>query len=297
MDKRKNILIIGGDSFVAGNFVEKTGLANNILKISRRNTNYEKEVISLDFSDIKEKHFQWADIVFNCAAIVHSPKASTESYYEVNYKLTEKNALKAKNNGVRLFIQMSTIAVYGNQPHIDKSTVEKPLNPYGKSKLLADNALREMATDDFKVLILRPPMIYGETHAPGNMRKLITLVNTGLPLPLAGINNKKQFLNIDNLVAFLDDAIEKEPTGIKIPADKESISTTELVKLIGKKLNKQPFLFHIPGQIFLIKHFFPAFYQKLYTDLSIHSDLTPFRNKMTSLNEGIEKMVRTGEYT
>ena len=192
---------------------------------------------------------------------------------------------------------MSTIAAYGNQSYIDKSTVEKPLNPYGKSKLLADNVLKEMVSEDFKVLILRPPMIYGEANAPGNMRKLINLVNTGLPLPLAGINNKKQFLNIDNLVAFLDEATEREITGIRIPADKESISTTELIKLIGKNLNKQAFLFRIPGQIWFVKHFFPALYQKLYTDLIIHFDFRYSIHTDIGLNEGIEKMAGSEEYT
>ena len=291
MEHPKNILIIGGDSFVAENFLRKTTSGANIRLISRKKTHQENETISSDFTDIQEKHFQWADIVFNCAAVVHSPKAPVKSYYRVNYTLTRNNALKAKKNGVRLFIQMSTIAVYGLQSYIDKSTIENPLSHYGKSKLLADTVLQEMVKDDFNVLIIRPPMIYGEAHAPGNMGKLFNLVNTGLPLPLGGINNKRQFLNIDNLVAFLDEDIEKELTGIRIPADSESISTTELIKLIGKKLNKPTLLFHIPGQIWFVKHFFPALYQKLYTDLIINPDFMYSIHTGIGLNEGIEKMV------
>lgn len=297
MNNKQNILIIGGDSFVAENFLRKTTSGANIHLISRKKTHQENETISSDFTDIHEKHFQWADIVFNCAAVVHSPKAPDKSYYRVNYTLTKNNALKAKKNGARLFIQMSTIAVYGLQSYIDKSTIENPLSHYGKSKLLADTVLQEMVKDDFNILIIRPPMIYGEAHAPGNMGKLFKLVNTGLPLPLAGINNKRQFLNIDNLVAFLDEAIEKELTGIRIPADQESISTTELIKLIGKKLNKPALLFHIPGQIWFVKHFFPGLYQKLYTDLSINPDFMYFIHTGIGLKEGIEKMARSGEYT
>jgi UDP-glucose 4-epimerase len=293
MGNSKNILIIGADSFVARNFVQKSQLQSHFQLVSRKQLSGLNVIRSKDYSDIDEKLFEWADVVLNCVAVVHSPKAPVESYYRINHRLTSNNAAKARKNGVRLFIQLSTIAVYGMQSYIDQTTEEKPVSHYAKSKLLADKRLQNMQTGLFKILIIRPPMIYGAFDTPGNLKRLIHLVDKGWPLPLARNKNKRQFLNVHNLAAILDELIEKEKTGVIIPADREHISTRELVDIIGNKLNKKARLFHVPGQDVIIKFLFPALYHKLFADSIIDPDFCYTLSQGTGISKGIEEMIGT----
>jgi len=286
----KNILIIGADSFVARHFIQKTRCPNRIKLISRKQIPGEQIIYCEDFANIEEKHFDWADVVMNFAAVVHSPKAEAESYYRVNHQLMQENASKARKNGVRLFIQMSSLSVYGPQPYIKASTPEKPLTHYGKSKLLADQTLQDMETKLFRILILRPPMIYGALDAPGNMNKLIRLVRKGWPLPFARTKNQKQFLNINNLIAILDELIEQEKTGIVIPADKDRISIGELTHTIAQKLDKSTRLFHIPTQNHILKILFPALYHKMFASSIIDPDFCYSLSQGTGIAKGIEEM-------
>jgi len=92
---------------------------------------------------------------------IRQKKVEEEIYDKINYKLVVDLAEKAKSAGIKKFIQLSTIAVYGNATHITATTPESPVNPYGKSKLEADIKLLALANDEFKVITLRPPMIYG----------------------------------------------------------------------------------------------------------------------------------------
>ena len=131
-------------------------------------------MIFKDFWNIPDEFFSKADVVINFATIVHAKKnIKKELYYEINHKLTVKNAIKVKRNGVGQFIQMSTIAVYSQTNYIDNNTKEKPINAYGKSKLLADNELLKLEDDKFRVVIIHPAMVYGGGNAPGNMMRLI----------------------------------------------------------------------------------------------------------------------------
>ena len=78
-------------------------------------------------------------------------------------------AQKAKQAGVRQFVQMSTIAVFGSASRISATTPEKPQTYYGSSKLKADKELVAMSDREFRTAIIRPPMAYGGGMAPGNM--------------------------------------------------------------------------------------------------------------------------------
>ncbi len=295
----KKLLIIGADSFIARAFIETYHTEFDILGYSRKKIEYCKYLLSIDFSDISDEHFQWADIVMNFAAIVHQPKETNKVLYEkVNTLLPLNLAKRAKERGVAQFIQMSTISVYGTESYINVNTSVNPDTLYGKSKLEADYKLLNYKDNTFEVSICRPPMVYGKYKAPGNMKNLIKLIKIGIPLPFKGINNKRDFINIQNLVQYLSITIEKKIGGIILISDQEAVSTEYLCRIIIKYLNKKLILVKMPKMALnLIKVIWSEKYNKLFGSLRIKTNFQ-FENLInrTSVEEGIKRMIIDDKY-
>ena len=212
MTQKLNILIVGGSSFIAKSFLLYCKGDYNIKRVVRKQTHDSNEVVIKDFSTIPDEVFKNIDVVINCAAIVHQTKQVEEQlYYDVNHILAVNLAKKAKQNSVKIFLQFSTIAVYGKLNFIDSKSKEIPISSYGKSKWLADYEILNLTDNSFSTLIIRPPMVYGN-HAPGNMQRLIHVVNKGLPLPFANADKKRDFINIKNLVGYMEAAISVKQT-------------------------------------------------------------------------------------
>lgn len=229
----KKILIAGKDSYVGTSFEKWVSQWPNDYKIDTLDTKGKW----VDFS------FQGYDVVYCVAGIAHvDAKKSMESlYYKVNRDLPIALAKKAKSDGVGQFIFMSSLIVYGDSTppgkieYITKDTVPKPANFYGNSKLQAEQGIIALQDDQFKVLVLRPPMIYGP-GSKGNYPKLSKLAQTMPVFPK--VNNKRSVLFIDNLTEFVRIAIDEGQSGIAFPQNKEYVSTSHLVRLIAKAHGK-----------------------------------------------------------
>ncbi|MBI2966572.1 MAG: NAD-dependent epimerase/dehydratase family protein [Bacteroidetes bacterium] len=297
MEKLKKILVIGGDSFIARRFINQCKGYYKIRTISRIATGYPNELLTDDFFQIPPDEFRDADAVINFAAIVHPTKKIKDSaYFRINRDLAVDLAKKTKICGADKFVQMSTIAVYGRVEYIDKDTIENPVTPYGISKYNADLDLMKMSGEKFKVIILRPAMVYGGDNAPGNMMKLIKLIAKGFPLPFGNIHYLRDFLHVDNLVSFIDSAIEKDITGICLLCDGYPVSVTDLVKIAGKHLGIKLWLFPIPGILLeILRKLKPSLFEKLYGPLRIsYSDITAKFGFVPRdcIDDGIRDMVR-----
>lgn len=291
-----NVFIIGSDSFIAHHFIQAYNKHFSIHSVSLAATGFEREQVLPDFFSISDASFIRSDIVINFAAIVHRPDIKDDKLYdEVNHKLTILNAQKAKQAGVKLFIQMSTIAVYGNASSIDVNTPVNPQNAYARSKLKADEELLALQDEYFKVAIVRPPMVYGGGKAPGNMLRLIKLADKGLPLPFKEINNKRDFINVHNLVQYLVIITKKQLNGIHLISDHEPVSTEYILQMISKYLGKKIPLFKIPDMgLRLLKKIRPNEFNKLFGTLSIE---TTFPNEdmiqRFTVEDGIREMVES----
>ncbi|MGP3778024.1 NAD-dependent epimerase/dehydratase family protein [Halanaerobium saccharolyticum] len=231
----KKILIAGIDSYIGVN-VEKW-LNNYIGK-------YIIDSIDMRGEEWKSKDFSSYDVIFHVAGIAHvskDPKLK-DLYYEVNRDLTIKTAQKAKNDGVNQFVFMSSIIVYGNsgvmgkEKVITKETKPEPVDFYGDSKLQAEKGIMKLNCDEFKVVILRPPMIYGRS-AKGNYKRLSKLAKITPLFP--DVNNKRSMLYIDNLSEFIRLLIDNEESGVFHPQNKDYVNTSNMVKLISEA-NKSP---------------------------------------------------------
>ena len=230
----KRILITGKNSYIG------TSLENWLLREPEK---YYVDTVSTRDDAWKKKDFSKFDVVFHVAGIAHvsSDPKMEDLYYKVNRDLTIETAKKAKAEGVKQFVFMSSIIVYGdsssNKRVIDRNTVPIPSNFYGNSKLQAEEGIQGLESDNFKIVILRPPMIYGK-GSKGNYPKLAKAAQK-LPI-FPDIDNERSMLYIHNLCEFIKLMIDNEESGLFFPQNKEYVKTSEMVKLIsevhGKKI-------------------------------------------------------------
>jgi len=234
MKNIKSILITGKNSYIG------TSLVNWLM---REPDKYKVDTVDMKDGSWKEKDFSSYDVVFHVAGIAHvsSDPKMEYLYYKVNRDLTIETAEKAKAEGVKQFIFMSSIIVYGDSSSskrvIDKNTVPTPSNFYGNSKLQAEEGIKHLESDDFKIVVLRPPMIYGK-GSKGNYPRLANMAKKIPVFP--DIDNERSMLHIDNLCEFIKVMIDHEETGLYFPQNKKYVNTSELVKTIaevhGKKI-------------------------------------------------------------
>ncbi|MBK5240800.1 MAG: NAD-dependent epimerase/dehydratase family protein [Clostridium sp.] len=226
----KKILITGANSYIG------ISLMSLLEKYSDK---YSVDELDMKDDSWKASDFSKYDVVFHVAGIAHvstDPKME-DLYFKVNRDLTIETAKKAKKDGVKQFIFMSSIIIYGESRNvnerriIDENTVPKPSNFYGESKLQAENGIKPLENDDFKIVILRPPMIYGK-GSKGNYPKLSKAAQK-LPV-FPDIDNQRSMLHIDNLCEFTRLMIVNEESGVFFPQNSEYVKTSEMVKLIAQ---------------------------------------------------------------
>ena len=258
----KRILITGANSYIGTSFE----------KYIKENYPGQYEIDTVDMIDgsWREKSFSGYDSVFHVAGIAHSDsgKISPEKeklYYSVNTDLTVETAKKAKADGAGQFIYMSSAIVYGDSAPIGKDklitkdTPVSPANCYGDSKVQAENGIRPLNDETFKVVILRPPMIYGK-GSKGNYPLLSKIAQKTPVFPY--VENERSMLYIENLCEFVRLMIENDESGTFWPQNAEYSNTSELVKMIAEAHGKR---------VWLVKGFGWA--------LKLLSHMTPIVNK------------------
>ena len=229
----KKVLIAGARSFIGTTFENWIKDHSNAITA---------DTLDMKDNSWKEQNFGGYDTIFHVAGIAHADvgKVSEEQkamYYKVNTDLTIECAKKSKDDGAKQFIFMSSIIVYGESAGLGKELVitrETPLSPvnfYGDSKLKAEEGLLRLADDSFKVVILRPPMIYGK-GSKGNYPMLAKLAGK-LPF-FPDIQNQRSMLYVGNLCKFVSLMIENEESGVFFPQNTEYVRTSDMVRQIAE---------------------------------------------------------------
>lgn len=233
----KRILITGANSYI-GTSVEKY--------LFQWPTEYQVDTIDMVDGSWREKSFAGYDSVFHVAGIAHQDSGRiTEErkqlYYKVNTDLTVDTAKKAKSDGVKQFIFMSSIIIYGasgkmgEKKVITRDTKPAPEGAYGDSKLQAENGILPLSDAAFKVCILRPPMIYG----PGSKGNYPVLEKAALKLPFfPDIENERSMLHIDGLCAYAKQMLDMQGSGIYFPQNPEYVNTSHMVWDIARDHGK-----------------------------------------------------------
>lgn len=276
------ILISGENSFIGKAFKDLSSY-RQVKLISLRGINPEE----IDFTGI--------DVILHLSAIVHSTKEIPFSeYLNINRDLAFNFARSAKNAGVKQFIFLSTVKVYGkfHGPVWTEFSSCNPIDYYGDSKWQAENGLRQLNDDSFTISIIRTPLVYGPGNR-ANMEKLFRLVRLMPVLPFRKSGNLRHYNYIGNLVSLIDRVIETKCPGTFISMDQDPVSTGDLVRYISEGMNKRVFLVRFPDIFaWLLKKLFPSDYERLFGSFIIDNSITRKTLNYTPLfstREGIHK--------
>lgn len=228
--EKKRILIAGAGSYIGEKFKE----------FMTQFPNYEIASFDTMSDEWKNLDFSAYDVVYDVAGIAHIKETAEnrDLYYKVNRDLAVDIAKKAKIEGVKQFIYLSSMSVYGLvEGRIDCNTSVNPVNAYGESKLQAEKLLWALNDDGFKVSIVRPPMVYGK-GCKGNyqtLRKFALKVGV-----FPAYDNERSMIFVDNLASAVRGIIHNGEAGIYFPQNIEYVHTFEMVKNVavsnGKKL-------------------------------------------------------------
>jgi UDP-4-keto-D-QuiNAc 4-reductase len=202
------------------------------------------------------EHLAGVDIVVHLANRAHSRARNGVRSDEVEAAAAlARAAAKAE---VRRLVYMSSVRAMGDTTALGapfrSADIPRPQEVYGRRKLAIERALQAVArASGPELVILRPPLVYGP-KAKGNFRALIRLVASGLPLPFAGIDNRRSLIFLDNLV----DLVVRAGVGpgaagrVLLARDAADLSTPELIRLLAAGLERPARLFGLPPPAFML---------------------------------------------
>lgn len=289
----KKILITGAGSYIGTSFEKYI------------TENYPDDYI-IDTVDMidgawREQTFAGYDSILHVAGIAHSDNGKIRAekeklYYIVNTDLAVETAKKAKADGVGQFIFMSSAIVYGEsapigkEKNITKDTPAAPVNCYGDSKLQAENGIRPLEDDAFKVVVLRLPMIYGK-GSKGNYPVLAKFAKKFPVFPM--VHNQRSMLYVENFCEFVQLMVKNNESGTFWPQNKRYSNTSELVQMIGAAHGKKVRL--IKGFTWALKILscLSGLVNKAFGSLTYDMSMSEYKEEYRSLS--LEESIKRAE--
>lgn len=283
----KRILITGAGSYVG------ESVRGYILT---KNPSYQIDAVDTIGDNWKKADYSQYDVVFHVAGIAHvnaDPKMEP-LYYKVNRDLTIEVAKHAKAAGVKQFIFMSSQIVFHESKSLKAEVLTRETKPapngfYGDSKLQAENGLHELESEDFKVCILRPCMIYGP-NAKGNFPRLAKLATKTLVFP--AWHNKRSMLYIDNLAEFVLQAIERELAGTFYPQNRELADTVEIIRFFAKAAGHKVWITKLLNPFVWLGSFVLQPINKMFATYYYDSEMSEmdFDYQLVSFEESLQRV-------
>lgn len=284
------VLITGAGSYV-GDSVRSYILA--------KDSQYQIDAVDTMGDNWKKADYSKYDVVYHVAGIAHvnaDPKMEA-LYYKVNRDLTLEVAKHAKAAGVKQFIFMSSQIVFHESQSLKSEVLTKNTKPnpngfYGDSKLQAENGLHELESDDFKVCILRPCMIYGP-NAKGNFPRLAKLACKTPIFPCW--HNKRSMLYIDNLAEFVYQAIERQLTGTFYPQNRELADTVEIIRFFAKEAGHKVWITRLFNPFVWLGSFVLQPINKMFATYYYDSEMSKmdFDYQLVSFEESLKRVAQT----
>ncbi|NDP22394.1 MAG: NAD-dependent epimerase/dehydratase family protein, partial [Paludibacter sp.] len=234
--------------------IEITGASGFVGKNLQNYLTNSHEIETMSVRYIANQRFDIkADAIIHLAGKAHDLKkvSSPQDYYDANFELTKQLFDAFLVSEVSVFIFMSTVKAVADEVEgiLTEDFIPKPKTHYGIAKRQAEEyILSKDLPSGKRVYILRPCMIHGPGNK-GNLNLLYQLVSKGLPWPLGDFQNKRSFLSIDNLCFVIKELLENNTisSGIYNVADDQSLSTNELISLLGQSLGKKSRVLNIPS--------------------------------------------------
>ena len=279
----KKILITGSGSYIGESFKEY---------LKQYGEEYSTDTLDMQREDWREHDFSGYDVVYHVAGIAHRKETSENAhlYYEVNRDLALEVARKAKSEGVSQLIFLSSMSVYGIERGV--ITPDTPLAPksnYGRSKMEAEEGMAELASEDFAICTLRPPMVYGK-GCKGNFVSVVSLVRK-LPF-FPRVENRRSMIYIDNLSSFVKMAIDRELSGLYFPQNREYMNTSQMAMGIAEGLGKKCRLSRLLGfGVKLLMPFVSMAKKGFGTLIYENTESLDFEYIVISAEDGVKKSV------
>lgn len=203
--------------------------------------------------------FSSCEVVIHCAARVHVMDDTSDDplveFRKVNVDGTLSLARQAAAAGVQRFIFISSIKVNGEGTELGRpyraDDTPDPQDPYGVSKMEAEQGLRALANETgMEVVIIRPVLVYGP-GVKANFRSMMSWLRKGIPLPLGATGNKRSLVAVDNLVDLIATCIDHPAAANQtfLVSDGEDLSTTQLLQRMGKALGRPARLLPVPASL------------------------------------------------
>lgn len=305
------VLVTGASGFVGGHLARSMARNGWVVRRAVRTLTGRQDEVAIESigptTDWRPA-LAGVDAVIHLAARVHHQheEHAIELYRNVNIEGTLQLARTAAQLGVRDFIFVSTVLVHGRSNNgrapFRESDLLTPRGLYGMSKAAAEAGLKTLAQGaDMNVTIVRPPLVYG-SGARGNFALLEKAVRVSMPLPFAGIHNRRAFLAVENLTSFILHRLQ-HPKGkfdIFLVADQEQVSTPEFIRRLAVAAGASPRLFSLPPRMLSVllkatgrKEINDSLLGSLELDVS-KAAATGWRPQVT-LDEGLHLALRAPE--
>ena len=311
------ILVTGASGFIGQSLCETLSKSGRSVLGAVRNLNsilINKNIKYISVGDIAFKK-NWKDLLVEVDCIVHCAgkahliheKKNLDIYRLVNIEGTKHLAEQAAKSGVKKLVFLSSVKVNGentngktNSKIFTNNDLPAPKDAYSISKFEAEKILWNISTKTgLEVVVVRLPLVYG-TSVPANLKRLIKLISTGLPLPFSLINNQRSLIGIDNLVDVILRCIDHPNAKNKtfLVSDDEDLSTPDLIKLIAKEMGCSVSLFPVPIPWLKFFSFFigrQSDIGRLTGSLQVDTDYTKKLldwTPPTSVEEGFRRMVQ-----
>lgn len=260
------ILVTGATGFVGSALVKRLVMESafgGVVAVSRRlDVPWPEGVKRVQVSDLQPTT-DWSvalrrvDAVVHCAARVHVMQDNAsdplQAYRHVNVGGTLHLARQAAAAGVRRFVFVSSIKVNGEStlPGVPFTADDAPapLDPYGVSKMEAEQGLQEISVQTgMEVVIVRPPLVYGP-EVKANFAAMMRWVAKGVPLPLGAIHNARSMVALDNLVDLLVTCLSHPAAAGQtfLVSDGQDVSTTSLLRRTAQAMGQQAVLLPVPA--------------------------------------------------
>ena len=213
--------------------------------------------------DLRDKS-NWEQVLPRVQAVAHlaachvdetSPDPWAE-FHAVNVVGTERLAKWAVQAGVRRFLFLSSVGVYGtattkSEKAFSETDPPRPRTLYGRSKWEAEQGLRNIAeVTGMSTTIVRAPLIYGPNpNVAGNFLTLLNYTYRRIPLPLLSVKNRRSLLGVANAASFVKLCLQADKACGEtfIISDDEVISTASLIRHLGEHMGRKARLFWTPG--------------------------------------------------
>ena len=242
------VLVTGASGLVGGILTDTLRICGHEVTAVSRSRVEQPGIFYVASPELGPKA-DWSEALVGIDAVVHlagrahvtseqADAKTDQTYLRINAEGTRALAAQCAAAGVKHFIFLSSChAIAGESDDVlTDRTVPQPVTAYGRSKLAAEEATKSVLADSGCAwTILRPPLVYG----PGNKANfglLVKLVQTGLPLPLASVRNRRSFIYVENLVDLIVNCLGNPKAFGKIflPSDGDDLSTAELIEKIAR---------------------------------------------------------------